>query len=66
VTTELQSRIREILRKHESELMAGWMRQQQESIGRRRDLISDAVGDMLGSVSRSRSPHGREPGCSGT
>ena len=66
MTTERQSRIPEILRKHESELMDGWMRQQQESIGRRRDLISDAVGDMLGSVSRSRSLHGREPGCSGT
>jgi rsbT co-antagonist protein RsbR len=41
VTTEPQSRIPEILRKHEPALLAEWMRQQQESIGRRRDLISD-------------------------
>jgi rsbT co-antagonist protein RsbR len=41
VTTEPQSRVPEILRKHEPELLAEWMRQQQESLARRRDLISD-------------------------
>jgi rsbT co-antagonist protein RsbR len=41
VKAERESRIPEILRKHESDLLADWVRQQQESIGRRRDLISD-------------------------
>jgi rsbT co-antagonist protein RsbR len=41
VTAKRESRIPEILRKHEPDLLAEWMRRQQESIGRRRDLISD-------------------------
>jgi rsbT co-antagonist protein RsbR len=41
VTAERESRIPEILRQHESDLLAEWLRQQQESIGRRRDLLSD-------------------------
>jgi len=41
VTAERSTRIPEILRKHEAEILSDWMRQQQESISRRRDLISD-------------------------
>jgi rsbT co-antagonist protein RsbR len=41
VTAERSPRIPEILRKHEAEILSDWMRQQQESISRRRDLISD-------------------------
>ena len=41
MTAERSTRIPEILRKHEAEILSDWMRQQQESISRRRDLISD-------------------------
>ena len=41
MTPDRTSRIPEILQKHESALLTDWMRQQQESLGRRRDLISD-------------------------
>jgi len=41
VTAERSTRIPEIIRKHETEILSDWMRQQQESISRRRDLISD-------------------------
>src|SRR6476660_959172 len=41
VTAERSTRIPEILRKHEPEILSSWMRRQQESVARRRDLISD-------------------------
>jgi rsbT co-antagonist protein RsbR len=41
VTAERSTRISEIVRKHEADILRDWMRQQQESISRRRDLISD-------------------------
>ena len=41
MAAERDSRIPEILRKHESELLTEWVRQQQESAGRRRDMMSD-------------------------
>jgi rsbT co-antagonist protein RsbR len=41
VTADRTSRIPEILRKHESALLTDWMREQQESLARRRDLLSD-------------------------
>jgi rsbT co-antagonist protein RsbR len=41
VTAERSTRIPEIIRKHEAEILSDWMRQQHESISRRRDLISD-------------------------
>jgi rsbT co-antagonist protein RsbR len=41
VTSERTSRIPDILKKHESALLTEWVRQQQESLTRRRDLISD-------------------------
>ena len=41
MTAERSTHIPEILRKHESTLLADWIREQQEAIGRRRDLISD-------------------------
>jgi len=41
VTPERQSSLPEILRKHEADLLSGWLREQQAGIGRRRDLISD-------------------------
>jgi rsbT co-antagonist protein RsbR len=41
VSPERSTRIPEILRKHESEILTDWMREQMESIARRRDLISD-------------------------
>jgi rsbT co-antagonist protein RsbR len=41
VSPERSTRIPEILRKHESEILSDWVREQSESIGRRRDLISD-------------------------
>jgi rsbT co-antagonist protein RsbR len=41
VTAERSSRIPEILRTRESDILADWMRLQQDGTGRRRDLISD-------------------------
>ena len=41
MTPERSTRIPEILRKHEAEILADWMRLQQEGAARRRDLISD-------------------------
>jgi len=41
VTAERPTRIPEILRKHEAEVLRRWMRLQQEAVTRRRDLISD-------------------------
>jgi rsbT co-antagonist protein RsbR len=41
VTAERSTRIPEILRKHEAEVLRHWMRLQLEAITRRRDLISD-------------------------
>jgi rsbT co-antagonist protein RsbR len=41
VTAERSTRIPEILRKHEAEVLRDWIRLQQEAITRRRDLISD-------------------------
>jgi rsbT co-antagonist protein RsbR len=41
VTAERQSRIPEILRKHEAELLAEWVTAQQQGTGRHRDLLSD-------------------------
>jgi rsbT co-antagonist protein RsbR len=41
VTAERSTRIPEILRTHESDILADWMRLQQNGTGRRRDLISD-------------------------
>jgi len=41
VTAERPTRIPEILRKHEAEMLRHWMRLQQEAVTRRRDLISD-------------------------
>jgi rsbT co-antagonist protein RsbR len=41
VSPERSTRIPDILRKHESEILTDWMREQMESIARRRDLISD-------------------------
>jgi len=41
VTPERQSSLPEILRKHEADLLSGWLREQQAGIGRRRELISD-------------------------
>jgi rsbT co-antagonist protein RsbR len=41
VTADRTSRIPEIVRKHEPALLADWMREQQEGISRRRDLLSD-------------------------
>ena len=41
MTPERQSSLPEILRKHEADLLSGWLREQQAGIGRRRELISD-------------------------
>jgi rsbT co-antagonist protein RsbR len=41
VTVERSTRIPEIIRKRETDLLRDWMRLQQESLSRRRDLISD-------------------------
>jgi rsbT co-antagonist protein RsbR len=41
VTPERSSRIPDILRNHEADVLSQWMRLQQESVTRRRDLISD-------------------------
>jgi rsbT co-antagonist protein RsbR len=41
VTPERPSRIAEIVQKHQSDLLADWLRQQQESNIQRRDLLSD-------------------------
>ena len=41
MTPERPSRIPEILRKQESAILADWLREQQEGMTRRRDLISD-------------------------
>jgi rsbT co-antagonist protein RsbR len=41
VTADTASKIPDVLQRHEAELLADWIRLQQESIGRRRDLISD-------------------------
>jgi rsbT co-antagonist protein RsbR len=41
VSADRATRLPDILRDHETELLAEWIRQQQESAGRRRDLISD-------------------------
>jgi len=41
VTPERQSSLPEILRKHEADLLSGWLREQQAGIGRRLELISD-------------------------
>jgi rsbT co-antagonist protein RsbR len=41
VTPERSSRIPDILRNHEADVLSQWMRLQQESVARRRDLISD-------------------------
>ncbi len=41
MTAERSTRIPEILRTHESDILADWMRLQQNGTGRRRDLISD-------------------------
>ena len=41
MTAERSSRIPEILRTRESDILADWMRLQQDGTGRRRDLISD-------------------------
>jgi rsbT co-antagonist protein RsbR len=41
VTPERSSRIPDILRNHEADVLSQWMRLQQEAASRRRDLISD-------------------------
>ncbi|MEP6687701.1 MAG: STAS domain-containing protein [Gemmatimonadales bacterium] len=41
MTPDRPSRIPEILRKHESALLADWLREQQQSTSQRRDLISE-------------------------
>jgi rsbT co-antagonist protein RsbR len=41
VSPERSSRLSDILRRHEAEVLSDWLRRQQESIARRRDLISD-------------------------
>ena len=41
MTAERSTRIPEIVRKHEAGLLTDWLRQQQEAVGRRRDLLSD-------------------------
>ena len=41
MTAERSSHLPEILRKHETGLLADWIRQQQAVSGQRRDLISD-------------------------
>ena len=41
MTAERVSKIPDILQRHEAALLADWLRLQQESSGRRRDLISD-------------------------
>ena len=53
MTAQRESRIPEILQKHEAELLGNWIREQQASIARRRDLISDREleaqsGEFLG------------------
>ncbi len=41
MTAERSTRLPEILRKYDSEILRDWLRLQQESVARRRDLISD-------------------------
>jgi rsbT co-antagonist protein RsbR len=41
VTAQRSTRIPEVLRKHHADLLSRWLQLQQESTGRRRDLISD-------------------------
>ena len=41
MTAERSTHLPEIVRKHEAGLLTDWLRQQQEAIGRRRDLLSD-------------------------
>jgi rsbT co-antagonist protein RsbR len=41
VSPEAPSKIADILRRHEADILTDWLRQQQESLGRRRDLLSD-------------------------
>lgn len=41
MTPDLASRIHDLLSKHEPEILAEWVRQQQQSLTRRRDLIAD-------------------------
>ena len=41
MTAERSTRIPEIVRKHEADILADWVLQQEESVSRRRDLISD-------------------------
>ena len=41
MTPERSSRLPEILQKHEAGLLTDWLREQQESLSRRQDLLSD-------------------------
>jgi rsbT co-antagonist protein RsbR len=41
VSADALSKLPDILHRHEAAILADWLRQQQESIGRRRDLLSD-------------------------
>jgi rsbT co-antagonist protein RsbR len=41
VSADTPSKLPDILRRQEAEILGDWLRQQQESVGRRRDLISD-------------------------
>jgi rsbT co-antagonist protein RsbR len=41
VTAERSTHLPEIVRKHEAGLLTDWLRQQQEAVGRRRELLSD-------------------------
>jgi rsbT co-antagonist protein RsbR len=55
VTADASSRLPHIVQKHESALLTEWIRQQQEGLGRRRDLISDRElqsqsGQFLGAI----------------
>ena len=41
MTPERSTRLAELIGRHETELLTDWLRVQQDSIARRRDLISD-------------------------
>ena len=41
MSPDAPSKLPEILRRHQAEILTEWLRQQQESLGRRRDLLSD-------------------------
>ena len=41
MSADTSSKLPDIVRRHEAEILTDWMRQQQEGTGRRRELISD-------------------------